>query len=143
METQLHLSGNTVYWKTRKLGTIYPSESTFESVKRTPKNIFNLFNGLGLNKQLLDLLYQTGIKTIEVPYSDKTLITTTIKWLTKGIPLPQQYCSDKVDEQLILPMNLINLDEDIPAIEENMQLSLFDIVNDDTEIMTCLEGGDK
>jgi len=135
MRTQIHLSGNIVYWKTRKLGTIYPSESMFQSVKRTPKNIFKLFGGLGLNRQLLDLLYQTGIKTIEVPYSDKTLITTTKKWLTKGIPLPQQYCSDKVDEQLILPMNLINLDEDIPAITENMQLSFFDSCPEDMAVL--------
>ncbi len=108
MQTQIHIPSNTVYWKTRKLGTIYPSESTFESVKRTPKNIFKMFNGLGLNKQLLDLLYQTGIKTIQVPYCGKILETTTKKWLRKGIPLPQQYCSDKVDEQLILPLSKNN-----------------------------------
>jgi len=71
MHTQIHLSGNDAYWKTRKLGTIYPGETTFESVKRTPKNIFKMFNGLGLNKQLLDLLYQTGIKIIQVPYCGK------------------------------------------------------------------------
>ena len=122
MHTQIHLSGNVAYWKTRKLGTIYPSESTFESVKRTPKNIFKMFNGLGLNKQLLDLLYQTGIKIIQVPFCSKILETTTKKWLKKGIPLPQQYCSDKVDEQLILPMNLNNLDDDTSG---NNQLSFF------------------
>ncbi len=135
METQLHLSGNVVYWKTRKLGTIYPSESTFESVKRTPTNIFKMFYGLGLNKQLLDLLYQTGIKTIQVPYCGKILETTTRKWLRKGIPLPQQYCSDTVDEQLILPMNLINLDEDIPAITGNTQLSFFDSCSKDMAVL--------
>ncbi len=135
METQLHLSGNVAYWKTRKLGTIYPSESMFQSVKRMPTNIFKMFNGLGLNRQLLDLLYQTGIKTIQVPYCGKMLETSTRKWLKKGIPLPQQYCSDKVDEQLILPMNLIILDEDIPAIEENMQLSFFDSCPEDMAVL--------
>ena len=133
--SEIQCRGNTVFWKTRKLGTIYPSESTFESVKRTPNNIFKMFNGLGLNKQLLDLLYQTGIKIIQVPYCGKILETTAKKWLTKGIPLPQQYCSDKVDEQLILPMNLINLDDDIPAIEENMQLSLFDSCPEDMAVL--------
>jgi len=127
MHTQITLSGNTVFWKTRKLGVINSSESTFESVKRTPKNIFKMFNGLGLNKQLLDLLYQTGIKIIQVPFCNKILETTTKKWLKKGIPLPQQYCSDTVDEQLILPMSKINLDND-PTIlipPGNNQLSLF------------------
>jgi len=135
MQTQIHLSGNDAYWKTRKLGTIYPSETTFESVKRTPKNIFKMFNGLGLNKQLLDLLYKTGIKIIHVPYCGKILETTTRKWLKKGIPLPQQYCSDKVDEQLILPLDKINLDEDIPAIVENTQLSFFDSCPEDMAVL--------
>ncbi len=135
MHTQITLSGNTVFWKTRKLGVIYPSESTFESVKRTPNNIFKMFNGLGLNKQLLDLLYQTGIKIIQVPYCGKMLETTATKWLKKGIPLPQQYCSDKVDEQLILPLSKLNLDEDIPAIAENTQLSFFDSCPEDMAVL--------
>ena len=127
MQTQITLSGDSVFWKSRKLGTIYPSDSTFESVKRTPKNIFKMFSGLGLNRQLLDLLCQTGIKTIQVPYCGKTLETTAKKWLTKGIPLPQQYFSDKVDEQLILPMSKINLDVEPPTLtpSSNEQLSLF------------------
>ena len=127
MQTQITLSGNIVFWKTRKLGTIYPKKSTFESVKRTPKNIFKMFNGLGLNKQLLDLLYQTGIKIIQVPFCSEVLATTTEKWLRKGIPLPQQYCSDDTDLQLFLRPNQIILDEDIPinTLAGNEQLSLF------------------
>ncbi len=122
---QITLSGNTVFWKTRKLGTIYPSESTFESVKRTPINIFEMFNGLGLNKEMLNLLFRMGIRFIEVPFCSQILKTTTTKWLRKGIPLPQQYCSDKVDEQLIMPIEKINLDEDIRVNTAAEQLSFF------------------
>ena len=140
MDTQINLSDNTVYWKTRKLGEIYPSESTFESVKRTPKNLFRLFDGLGLNRELLNLLDRLGINTIHVPYCGKILETTTKKWLSKGIPLPQKYCSDRVDEQLILPMDKINLDEDTPVITETSkeqlsQLSFFDNYPEDSAVI--------
>ena len=127
MESQIHFKGSSAYWKSRKLGTIYPGESTFQSVKRTPKNIFKMFNGLGLNKEMLNLLFRMGIRFIEVPFCSQILKTTITKWLRKGIPLPQQYCSEKVDEQLILPMKALNLDEDIPinTLAGNEQLSLF------------------
>ena len=126
METQLHLSGNTVYWKTRKLGTIYPSESTFLSVSRTKENIFHLFDGLGINKELLYLLKELDIKYIEVPFCGEILKTTTNKYL-RGIPLPKKYCSDVVDLQLFLRPDQINLDEmdshKVSSTQE--QLSLF------------------
>jgi len=127
METQLHFKDDVAFWKNRRLGRIIQSKSAFRSVKRTEHNRFLMFNGLGLNRQLLNILYRLGIKGIQVPYSGELLETTTEKWLTKGIPLPQQYCSNNVDAQLILPMNLINFDEDIPvnAAAGNMQLSLF------------------
>ena len=73
-------------------------------------------------------------------YCGKTLITTTKKWLSKGIPLPEKYCSDKVDEQLILPMKLICLDEDNPVITEKSkeqlpQLSFFDSYPEETAVI--------
>jgi hypothetical protein len=125
METQITLSGNTVYWKTFKWGTIIPSESTFQLVPRSRKNIFKMFNGLGLNEELLFLLKELNIKYIEVPFCGDVLETTTEKWLTKGIPSP--YCSVRVDQQLILPLDKINLDEadtcKVSSTQE--QLSLF------------------
>ena len=111
MVTQITFSGNTVYWKTRKLGTIYPGESTFQSVKRTPINIFEMFNGL--NKEMLNLLFRMGIRFIEVPFCSQILKTTTTKWLRKGIPSP--YVSDRVDQQIILRLDKINLDENEPT----------------------------
>ena len=126
METQLHLSGNTVYWKTRKLGTIYPSESTFCSVSRTKENIFHLFGGLGINKELLYLLKELDIKYVEVLFCGETLKTTTNKYL-RGIPLPKKYCSDVVDLQLFLRPDQINLDEmDTHKVSSTQeQLTLF------------------
>ena len=126
MQTQIHFSGNIAYWKNRKLGTILSSESMFQSVTRSRKNIFKMFNGLGLNEELLFLLRELDIKFIEVPYCGEILETTTINWLSKGIPSP--YCSDKVDQQLILPLDKINLDEaePPPVITHNAeQLTLF------------------
>jgi len=126
METQLHLSGNTVFWKTRKLGTIYPSESTFLSVSRTKENIFHLFDGLGINKELLYLLKELDIKYVEIQFCDETLKTTISKYL-RGIPLPKKYCSDIVDLQLFLRPDQITLDENEPTkmIIPDNQLSLW------------------
>ena len=126
--THITLSGNTVYWKFHKLGTIYPSESMFHSVPRSRKNIFKMFNGLGLNEELLFLLRELDIKYIEVPFCGKVLETTTDKWLSKGISSP--YCSDRVDQQLILPLDKINLDEaeHTPVItHSDEQLSLWGV----------------
>jgi len=126
MQAQIHFSGNSAYWKTHKLGTIIPGESTFRVVPRSRKNIFKMFNGLGLNEELLFLLRELDIKYIEVPFCGNVLETTTEKWLTKGIPSP--YCSDRVDQQLILHLDKITLDKlDPPPVITNSeeQLSLF------------------
>ncbi len=121
---QIHLSGDTVYWNSFKWGTIYPSESTFEVVPRSRKNIFKMFKGLGINEELLFLLKELDIKHIEVPFCGEVLETTTEKWLTKGIPSP--YCSDRVDQQLILPLDKINLDEvdtqKVSSVQEQLSL---------------------
>ena len=109
MQTQIKLFGNNIYWKNFKWGTIIPSELTFQVVPRSRKNIFKMFNGLGINEELLFLLRELDIKYIEVPFCGNVLETTTDKWIGKGIPSP--YCSDKVDQQLILPLDKINLDE--------------------------------
>ena len=79
MQSQLHFRGNSVFWKNRKLGTIYPSESTFRSVSRTKENIFRLFSGLGVNRELLYLLKELDIKYVEVQFCGETLKTSTNK----------------------------------------------------------------
>lgn len=125
MQNQIHFSGNTVYWKTRKLGTIYPSEHLFLSVQRSRTNLFRMFNGLGINEELLLILKDLDIKYIEVPFCGEILKTTTAKWLRKGIPSP--YVSARVDQQLILSLSKINFDEmDIHKVSSTQeQLSLF------------------
>ena len=125
MQTQIHFRGNFAYWNSFKWGTIIPSESTFQVVPRSRKNIFKMFNGLGLNEELLFLLKELDIKYIEVPFCGEILETTTNKWLNKGIPSP--YCSDRVDQQLILPLEKVNLDEiDTQKVSSTQeQLSLF------------------
>lgn len=119
METQICFKGNTAYWKDLKLGTIFPSESTFRTVERSRKNIFRMFNGLGINEELLIILRDLNIKYIEVPFCGEILKTTVEKWLSKGIKSP--YCSEKVDRQLILRLDRINLDDATPTrkITEN------------------------
>ena len=130
MQTQPHFSGNTVYWKTRKLGIIYPSESTFRSVSRSKENIFLLYGGLGINKELLYLLKERDIKYVEVLFCGETLRTTTNKYL-RGIPLPKKYCSDVVDLQLFLRPEQINLDEvdthKVSCTQEQFSLQLGEV----------------
>jgi len=125
METQIHFKGNSAYWNSFKWGTIFPSESTFQLIPRSKKNVFNLFNGLGLNEELLFLLNEMGVKYIEIPFCGETLKTTVKKWLKLGIR--SRYSNEKVDRQIILRLSDINLSEgdSIHASNTDNQLSLF------------------
>lgn len=125
MQAQITFRGNSAYWNNFKWGTIYPSESTFQLVPRSKKNIFRVFNGLGINEELLFFLNEMGIKFIDIPFCDEMLRTTTKKWLQKGIKSP--YSNEKVDRQIILRLNDINLSENdsIHYLEIDNQLNLF------------------
>jgi len=125
---QITFSGNTVYWKTRKLGIIISGESKFRSISRTKDNLFYLFGGgrLGVNRELLYLLKELDIKYVEIQFCDETLRTTISKYL-RGIPLPKKYCSDSTDLQLFLRPDQITLDENEPKnqiAKSDKQLSL-------------------
>lgn len=125
MQTQITFRGNSAYWNSFKWGTIFPSESTFQLVPRSKKNIFQIFNGLGLNEELLIILNEMGIKFIEVPFCGEMLKTTTEKWLQQGIR--SRYSNENVDRQKILRLSDINLSEShsIPSNKLDNQLSLF------------------
>ena len=84
-----------------------------------------MFNGLGINEELLLMLKEIGIQYIEVPFCGDTLKTTTDKWLKSGIPSP--YANDRVDKQIILNLDKINLSENsnLQPSETNNQLTLF------------------
>ncbi len=126
MESRINFRGNSAFWNSFKWGTIFSSESTFRTVKRSRKNIFKIFNGLGLNEQLLIILKELDIKFIEVPFCGNNLKTTTNKWLREGIRSP--FCSDRVDQQIVLRLEKINLDEAEPSrvvTRSDNQLSLF------------------
>lgn len=125
METQITFRGNSAYWNNFKWGTIFPSESTFQLVPRSKKNIFRVFNGLGINEELLFILKEMGIKFIDIPFCDEMLRTTTKKWLQKGIKSP--YSNEKVDRQIVLRLNDINLSENdsIHYFQNDNQLNLF------------------
>lgn len=125
MQAQITFRGNSAYWNSFKWGTLFPSESTFQLVQRTQKNVFRVFNGLGINEELLINLKEMGIKYIEVPYCGEMLKTTTKKWLLRGIRSP--FSNEKVDRQVILRLNYINLSESDSihyACTDN-QLNLF------------------
>jgi hypothetical protein len=119
METQIIISGNSVYWKNFKWGTIIPSESTFELIPRTNKNLFRLFgDGLGINRDALDLLSELKITYIEGTLNNKPFKVKVDKWIRKGIKSP--YSNERVDPQVILKLKDI-FSEDA----EDNQLSLF------------------
>ena len=125
MESQINFRGNSAYWNSFKWGTI-ASESTFRVVPRSRKNLFKMFNGLGLNEELLLILKEIDIKYIEIPFCGEILETTIDKWLREGIRSP--FCSDRVDQQIVLRLDKITLDEtDPPPVMTNSdeQLSLF------------------
>jgi len=125
MQVQIHFRGNSAYWNSFKWGEIIPSESTFQVVPRSRKNIFKMFNGLGINEELLLILKELDIKYIEILFCGEILETTTDKWLREGIRSP--FCSSEVDQQIILPINRITLEDNRPKklmVKKDDQLSL-------------------
>ena len=120
---QIKISGNNIFWKNFKWGEIIPEKSTFRVVPRTQKNVFNLFNGLGLNEEILFMLRDLRIKFIEVPFNGSILSTTVEKWIREGIR--SRYVSDKVDRQIILPITKISLAESNLNLQAPSQLNLF------------------
>jgi hypothetical protein len=121
MQTQIHFRGNSAYWHSFKWGTIISDESKFQVVRRTKKNVFKMFNGLGINEDLLHYLKRKDIKYIEVPFCGEILKTTTDKWLNEGIRSP--YCSERVDRQIIIPLDKLKNDDE--QILKNHQLEIF------------------
>lgn len=119
-QSHLKLSGNSVYWKNFKWGTIYPSESTFQLVPRSSKNVFRLFgNGLGINSEALELLIELKITFIEGTLNGKPFKVKVDRWIRKGIRSP--YSNEKVDPQIILKLEDIFSDDE----PEDNQLSIF------------------
>lgn len=105
-----------------KCGELDYKTSTFRSVPRSTKNLFRLFNGLGINSHLLEHFHFTFI---EIPFNGKILRTSKDKWLREGIT--SKYSNSRVDSQIILPIPKINLDLTATETkkESNNQLSIF------------------
>ena len=130
MHTQIHFRGNSAYWGNFKLGTLHPDTLTFLLVPRSEKNVFGLFGrGLGINRELLNYLKEKGYKFIEIPFEDKLLKTTVTKWISFGIKSP--FVSDKVDQQVILSLDKINLDKmdthKVSSTQEQLSLQLGEV----------------
>ena len=121
MESQIHFRGNSAFWNSFKWGIVVPEESKFLVVRRTQKNVFKMFNGLGINEELLHYLRRKNVKYIEVPFCGEILRTTTEKWLKDGIRSP--YCNERVDRQIIMPLEKLKNDEE--QILTNHQLEIF------------------
>lgn len=103
-----------------KCGELDPKASTFYCAHRTSKNIMRMFNGLGMNEELLT---QYKFRYIIVPFNTSQLKTTRLKWIRDGKISP--FCNAAVDSQIIMSLHKINL-VDLPddLIE---QPSLFSV----------------
>lgn len=111
MQAQIRIFGNSIYWRTFKWGEIITSESTFKLVPRTTKNLFKLFgNGLGINRDALNLLADMNITFIEGTFNGKPFRVKVDIWIRKGISSP--YSNDRVDPQIILKIKDIFSDDD-------------------------------
>jgi hypothetical protein len=93
-------------------GIIDTEKREFYHVPRSAKNLFHLFGkpGLGINQEIL---LRNDFKIIKIKYLNEILSCHRLKWLNKGITSP--YCNQKVDKQIILALNEINLDYVEPA----------------------------
>lgn len=123
-EKHLHNGRIAIYTKINdfKAGELDLTDSTFYCAPRTSKNIMRMFNGLGIN---CDIITRYDFKFIFIPFNNTKLKTTRLKWLHHGIVSP--FGNSKVDKQLILRLTDINLLETQyqPLNQPNEQLSLF------------------
>ncbi|MHB8339145.1 MAG: hypothetical protein ACYDEE_17150 [Ignavibacteriaceae bacterium] len=103
-----------------KAGVIDLNKKVFISVERSPKNLFRLFRdpGLGINAEILEIILpRFGVERIQIPYLGKILETTASKWRVCGLVSP--YGDDRIDKQIILSFDLINMvDAEKYAIRE-------------------------
>ncbi len=108
-------------------GIINLYEKTFYNSPRTSKNLFRLFNGLGIGSELLNIvLPYFNISTIIVPYEGTELITTVDKWRRLGIVSP--YCNENVDKQVVVSLKDITMNDVEKyrqTIKPQTQLTLF------------------
>lgn len=120
MQHQIRISGNSIYWKNFRWGTIIPSQSTFELVPRTSKNLFRMFgDGLGINQEALDLLRDLNITFIKGTFNGKPFRVKVFRWIQKGIR--SRYSNEKCDLQVILRLkDIFSNDDDV-----DIQPSLF------------------
>ena len=112
-----------------RAGTIDLNKKVFVSVERSPKNLFRLFRdpGLGINAEILEvILPKFKVDRIQIPYLHHTLITTVCKWLEFGIVSP--YGDDRIDKQIILSFDLINMVDAEKYAIKTEEPSLFEEV---------------
>lgn len=102
-------------------GEIDIDEKIFYSTPRSEHNLFHLFGNpaLGLNESLL---LMTNYSLIKIKYCDHILVTTRLKWLSKGVVSP--YCNQRVDKQITLKLSDVNLDAakqfEIVELQQNL-----------------------
>ncbi len=111
-------------------GHIHLNEKNFYNVSRSAKNLFHLlgYASLGMNSEIINIILPYfSINKITIPYEGVGLITTVSKWKQLGVVSPFADKS-KIDKQIILDLNEINLD-DIDKFsnetDEAEQLNLF------------------
>lgn len=110
-------------------GIINAQDETFYSVKRTAKNVFRMFNGLGINGEILAIILpHFEIEKVAVQYEDELFVTTAENWLKNGIKSP--FCNSQVDRQIILNFELMNMKNvKLKKKERCVQTSMFEEVN--------------
>jgi len=118
MRTEITLTNNIIYWGDFRWGETIPDKSTFRLIRRTKKNIFRLYQGLGINTSLLHLLKRLKIKYIVGELTGRPFRVEVDDWIEKGIK--SQFTRGNVDPQTILRLTDI-----FPEDSNISQLSLF------------------
>ena len=127
-EKHLHNGRIALYTKVNsfKCGELDLRDSTFYSVHRSSKNIMRMFSGLGINEHILT---HYSFAYIVIPFNNCELKTTRKKWLQLGVASP--FCNIRVDKQIILKLDHINLSEGVfnQIRRSESQLSLFGVAS--------------
>lgn len=98
------------------LGHLYRKEKLFRSIPKDSANVFKIYNGLGINLEILEKL---NFDFIEIPFENRILRTTREHFLQHSICSP--YKDNLTDPQRILNIeNFIIPDEKVCTLFEEV-----------------------
>ena len=96
--------GKIIRFRNGKMLGIIRRDKTFMVFRKEKKHLFRIYNGWGINKELLEELKDIGIKYIEIQATDTGYIYRTVLGTFEIFGIPYQNPKNEHDYQIVLPL---------------------------------------